>query len=930
MTNRYTLLNGVFLLLCLLLSTAPSRAADKPRLIVTTDIGGDPDDQQAMVRLMVHSNEFDLEALIASASGTPGELDKEITRPDLIRATIDKYDLVRPNLILHDSGFPTAGYLRSIVKSGNKSRGWNNVGAGKDTEGSNWIITVVDRDDPRPVNVSIWGGQTDLAQALWKVKNTRSTAAYNAFIAKIRVHDISDQDEIFFDIIASHPSLFYVLSDNKNDRWMGVYRGMFYKGDLATVSFDWVDANVISNHGPLGALYPPKAYTKRSFPYDSMKEGDTPSWFYFLNNGLHSPENPDWGGWGGRFRWVGTYYNDASDTYEGKTDPRATVYRWRQAYNNEFAARMDWCVKSYAAANHKPTARLNGNTSLDVVYVDAAPGSQAVLSAAGSTDPDGNALSYDWFYYREAGDYNGNVTVTNSTSAQASVSVPSNLGPDQEIHVILQVRDNGNPALTSYRRAVIRAGSGPSNMLTVAPGTLGFGAAGGSQSVSVASNVSWTASESLGWLSLSPASGTGNGSVTVTATSHTGANPRSGSISFSGGGLTRTVIVTQQGQTTGGPLISALSPNSYKTATLETGLVYYTDRDYTVTSAPSALLGGTVVRVANNDKNRTTAVQTTFTLSQAANVYVAYDPRASSLPNWLSGWTATGQTLGVTDNGTSTLALYRKAFGAGAVSLGGNLATGASGATTNYVVIAKASGSGGAAWREDFANLPNGATSDAGATAWTTTSSGGAFSVEDGRFRANATGNEAVWRSGEIALSGPSRLRLDVQSVGPMEDPDYLQVLYQLDGGPEVELAFFRNSFNGGAVRTLEANNLEGQTLRVVIRARNSGDDEFHYWDNVEVSSASSAAARTVSAAAVVAETEPMRVYPNPVSGGQLHVVFPGSADLELFSVTGRLVRRMAGQGEVVLDVSDLPAGLYVVRKTDADGQVHTKKVVVN
>jgi uncharacterized membrane protein len=46
--------------------------ADKPRLIVLTDIGGDPDDQQSMVRLMVYANEFDIEGLIASASGTPG------------------------------------------------------------------------------------------------------------------------------------------------------------------------------------------------------------------------------------------------------------------------------------------------------------------------------------------------------------------------------------------------------------------------------------------------------------------------------------------------------------------------------------------------------------------------------------------------------------------------------------------------------------------------------------------------------------------------------------------------------------------------------------------------------------------------------------------------------------------------------------------
>ena len=65
---------------------------ERPRLAILTDIGGDPDDQQSMIRLMVYSNEFEIEALIASASGTPGELKKAITRPDLILEIVDAYE----------------------------------------------------------------------------------------------------------------------------------------------------------------------------------------------------------------------------------------------------------------------------------------------------------------------------------------------------------------------------------------------------------------------------------------------------------------------------------------------------------------------------------------------------------------------------------------------------------------------------------------------------------------------------------------------------------------------------------------------------------------------------------------------------------------------------------------------------------------------
>src|SRR5687767_12213319 len=75
----------------------------KPRLLVTTDIGGDPDDQQSMRRLMLYANELELEGLIASSAGTAGELPEPIVRPDLIHAIVDDYATVQPNLLQHAS-----------------------------------------------------------------------------------------------------------------------------------------------------------------------------------------------------------------------------------------------------------------------------------------------------------------------------------------------------------------------------------------------------------------------------------------------------------------------------------------------------------------------------------------------------------------------------------------------------------------------------------------------------------------------------------------------------------------------------------------------------------------------------------------------------------------------------------------------------------
>ncbi|MBM4017040.1 MAG: DUF1593 domain-containing protein [Planctomycetes bacterium] len=80
----------------------------------------------------------------------------------------------------------------------------------------------------------------------------------------------------------------------------------------------WIDTHVRTGHGPLGALCPPKTWTAPN-PHAALKEGDTPSWFYFLPNGLGDPEHPEWGGWGGRFAHAaGGLYRDAADEVDGR------------------------------------------------------------------------------------------------------------------------------------------------------------------------------------------------------------------------------------------------------------------------------------------------------------------------------------------------------------------------------------------------------------------------------------------------------------------------------------------------------------------------------------------------------------------------------------------------------------------------------------
>jgi hypothetical protein len=433
------------------------KPAGKPRLLVLTDIGGDPDDQQSMIRLMTYANEFEIEGLIASAAGTPGELKEEVTHPELIREIVEAYGKVRPNLLLHRPDYPPAAALLDRVKSGNARRGVKSVGADHDTEGSRWIVKAADGDDPRPLNVTIWGGSTELAQALWRVRNDRTPEDLRRFVGRLRVHSIGHQDDTGPWIVEQFPDLFYVLSKaaEKRDMREGAYRGMYLGGDESLTSREWVDANVRQERGPLGALYPTKTWTAPN-PHSCLKEGDTPSWLYFLPTGLSDPAHPDWGCWGGRFRPAGRgLYRDATDTVGKVTDARATVWRWRPAFQADFAARMAWCVKPARDANHPPLAVLNRDKGAAVTELTARAGEVVKLTAAGSSDPDGDRLAFRWFVYREAGTYAGDVPLSDATSETTSLMVPADAA-GKAVHVVLEVTDGGRPALTRYRRAVVR------------------------------------------------------------------------------------------------------------------------------------------------------------------------------------------------------------------------------------------------------------------------------------------------------------------------------------------------------------------------------------------------------------------------------------------------------------------------------------------
>ncbi|TWT97630.1 hypothetical protein Pla108_17820 [Botrimarina colliarenosi] len=451
----------------------------KRRVFVLTDIENEPDDAQSLVRFLTYANQFDIEGLVATTSIHQ----QSKTAAWRIREIVEAYGQVQKNLLRHEPGFPTEERLLSVVCEGSPDYGMNAVGEGNDSTGSRLLIKAVDRDDPRPLWVPVWGGPNVLAQALWKVQATRSPEALANFVSKLRVYTISDQDDSGPWIRKTFPDLFYIASPGKHAggayhyaTWSGIsgdkFHGRFSGADFSLVNNDWLDRNIRKNKGPLGAQHPHTEF---------LMEGDTPSFLGLVQNGLNRPEHPNWGGWGGRYelytprtqKWfqepeTRPLWTDAVDEVLGvdgnwHTSNHATIWRWRSAYQNDFAARIDWSTKSYDEANHPPVARL-----AHADRIAAKQGDTITLSAVGTSDPDGDDLAYEWFYYGEVGDFTTSsggtgqpLEIKNHDKPEASFTVPDGrvMPPGTgDMHVILAVTDDGAPPLTRYRRVIVTVG----------------------------------------------------------------------------------------------------------------------------------------------------------------------------------------------------------------------------------------------------------------------------------------------------------------------------------------------------------------------------------------------------------------------------------------------------------------------------------------
>lgn len=352
---------------------------NKARYIALTDInpGIELDDVQSMHRLLLYANEIDIEGLVAVTSCfvKRGARKKQVR---MIYRLLDGYEKVKGNLDQHAEGYPDPDYLRSVTCCGIPAFG---AGPGdgfaeekyKENPGVRRILDAASRADDRQLWIGLWGGANTLAQAIWTAEQQMQESEFGDCLKKLRIYSISDQDHAGRWIRKRYGDrLFYIVTPSPGDTsgsreyykavWPGISADRnghgsidgisrskgFFGADYSLVSKKWLKQN-IQSQGIYGRLYPGTRF---------IMEGDTPSFLGLIPNGLNIPEHLEYGGWGGRYRHYipegieerYPIWTNASDTVKGVdgeiyTSPQATIWRWRMAFQNDYAARMQWTLE---------------------------------------------------------------------------------------------------------------------------------------------------------------------------------------------------------------------------------------------------------------------------------------------------------------------------------------------------------------------------------------------------------------------------------------------------------------------------------------------------------------------------------------------------------------------------------------------------------
>ena len=430
----------------------------KPRLVVCTDIAPadvEPDDMESMVRLMAYADMFEIEALITSVGWNcdpyPAEWAEYLQRvieayrkdvPKLMRRSGQQefMPLEDENKQQYIGYWPSADYVKSRAVMGSIHGGIKAIGADNDSPGSELLIRLADEDDTRPIYVAAWGGANTLAQAIWRVKQTRSAEELKKFVRKFRIYTITDQDmQYSMRMNRSYSSHMWLRKEFADDLQFVWDEGTWQEQcELGKRHWQQHKDN-IQGQGALGGEYP---------TYKWGVEGDTPSFLYVMPNGLNNPEDPHQCGWAG-YHERGMCADSLTTAWTSWQEPvRSISVGYKQRFYpdelNDFMARMQWAAEG--KGNLNPYVVIPNDT-INITMISLS------LDASKSFDPDGDNLQFSWWQQPEIG--KTKVKIEQADQPIATLRIPADAKGDT-IHIICEVHDDGPYHLPAYRRIIIK------------------------------------------------------------------------------------------------------------------------------------------------------------------------------------------------------------------------------------------------------------------------------------------------------------------------------------------------------------------------------------------------------------------------------------------------------------------------------------------